>query len=97
LPTAILIKEKNDGTNQERWFEARFCRDGSGQAAGNREQGRQSQPRRRAPAELEPLSPLRLEGQASASIARPALFHWRRFRLRNTDRRFALSSRGLSD
>jgi len=90
--------EKTDGTNEKQWLEAGLCGDGSRQAAGDREQGRQSQPRRRTPAEREPLNRSSSKERNQRRFARAG----RRFLsaavpLRNTVARFALICRGLSD
>src|SRR5438270_5515859 len=68
------VREKIDGTKQERRFKAGLRRDGSGEAARNRKQGRQSEPRRRAQGQRPPLSLLfRVPKAPGVKGKRPAL------------------------
>ena len=61
------------GRNKEWRVEARICRDGSREAAGNRKQGRQGKPWRRAQERQQSLINVRSDEQAPGGPIRPAL------------------------
>jgi hypothetical protein len=52
-------EEEYNGDYEKRWLEAGLCSNGSGQAAGDREQGRQGESRRRPQGECQPLTKAR--------------------------------------